>query len=362
MQDDHPIYQQLIDQHLKILESLQYESGLFAASKKGIGTGYDKAWLRDNFYECLAFEVVGDIDTVKKTYRAILDIFKKHEFKIDHAISSKPAYTHQYIHPRYNPQTFEEYWEEWGNKQNDAIGCVLFKIGDLESRQKGTIIADEDDRRIVQKLVWYLSTLQYWNDPDSGMWEENQELHASSVGACLAGLMSDKKIDGIEVPDDLLEKGRTALRTILPRESQQKFVDLALLSLIWPYNILTPEETTEILNNVEYHLLRDRGVIRYKGDHYYNKNPDGWSEEAEWTFGLSWLAIIYEKLGNSAKAQEYMEQAKAAVAPEGVPELFYSNSTKYNDNTPLGWSESLFIVALYEVNKKNLDTTYPRTA
>ena len=149
----------------------------------------------------------------------------------------------------------------------------------------------------------------------------------------------------------LLEKGRAALGSILPRESQQKFVDLALLSLIWPYDILTPEQTAEILNNVEYHLLRDRGVIRYKGDHYYNKNPDGWSEEAEWTFGLSWLAIIYEKLGNTAKAQEYLEKAKAAVAAEGVPELFYSNSTKYNDNTPLGWSESLFIVALYEVNE-----------
>ncbi len=357
MTDDRPIYQQLIDQHLHILESLQYESGLFAASKKGIGTGYDKAWLRDNFYECLAFEVVGDIDTVKKTYRAILDIFKKHEPKIDHAISAKPEYTHQYIHPRYNPQTFEEYWEEWGNKQNDSIGCVLFKIGDLESRQKGTIIADEDDRRVVQKLVWYLSTLQYWNDPDSGMWEENQELHASSVGACLAGLMSAKNIEGIEVPDELLEKGRTALRSILPRESKEKFVDLALLSLIWPYNILTSEETAEILNNIEYHLLRDHGVIRYKGDRYYNKNTDGWSEEAEWTFGLSWLAIIYEKLGDAAKAQEYLEKAKAAVAAEGVPELFYSNSTKYNDNTPLGWSESLFIVALYEVNKKNLAST-----
>ena len=193
----HPIYDKLIAQHLKILEGLQYDSGLFAASKKGIGTGYDKAWLRDNFYECLAFEVVGDMDTVKKTYRAILDIFKKHEFKIDHAISAKPEHTHQYIHPRYNPETFDEYWEEWGNKQNDSIGCVLFKIGELEKKQKGIIVESDDDRRVFQKLVWYLSTLQYWNDPDSGMWEENQELHASSVGACLAGLRDSSHIEGV---------------------------------------------------------------------------------------------------------------------------------------------------------------------
>jgi phosphorylase kinase alpha/beta subunit len=349
------LYKKLVDQHLKILEGLQYESGLFAASKKGVGTGYDKAWLRDNFYECLAFEVVGDFETVRKTYRAILDIFKKHEYKIDHAISKKPAYTHEYIHARYHPETFDEFWEEWGNKQNDSIGCILFKLGELEARQPGSIILDDDDRRIVQKLVWYLSTLEYWHDPDSGMWEENQELHASSVGACVAGLTWAKKIDGIEVPEALIEKGQATLRTLLPRESSGKFVDLALLSLIWPYNVVTAEEQAAILQNTEYHLLRERGVIRYKGDRYYNANEDGWSEEAEWTFGLSWLAIIYAKIGKAEEAKEYLDAARETVTKDGtVPELYFSNSTEYNDNTPLGWSESMFVVALHAVNEKHL--------
>ena len=91
-----------------------------------------------------------------------------------------------------------------------------------------------------------------------------------------------------------------------------------------------------------------------KGDRYYNANEDGWSEEAEWTFGLCWLAIIYEKMGNKEKATEYLEQAKAAASKKGMPELYYSNSTKYNDNTPLGWSESLFIIALHDVNEKRM--------
>lgn len=350
------LYHKLIRQHLRILEGLQYESGLFSASKKDIETGYNKAWLRDNFYECLAFEVLGDYETVRRTYRAILDIFKKHEYKIDYAIARKPAYTHEYIHPRYHPETFEEFWEEWGNKQNDSIGCVLFKIGELEKRQKGLIVADDDDRRVLQKLVWYLSTLEYWHDPDSGMWEENQELHASSVGACLAGLKSARHIEGVEVPPELIERGEVQLHRMLPRESQAKFVDLALLSLIWPYNLLSEWETAVILENIEYHLLRERGVIRYKGDHYYNKNPDGWSEEAEWTFGLSWLAIIYERVGNMEKAKEYLEKAKATVTGKGeVPELYYSNSPEHNENTPLGWAESLFIVALHDINERELE-------
>lgn len=344
----------LVQQHLKILEGLQYDSGLFAASKKGEETGYDKAWLRDNFYECLAFDIMGDYDTVYQTYRAILDIFKKHEYKIDFAISKKPQHTYQFIHPRYHPETFDEYWEEWGNKQNDSIGCILYGLGNLEKDHAGFIVENEDDRRVVQKLVWYLSTLEYWHDEDSGMWEENEEVHASSIGACIAGLKMAKHIKGVTVPDALIAKGRKALADILPRESKAKFTDLALLSLIWPYDVVPEKMVGEILDNVEYHLLKDRGVIRYKGDRYYNANVDGWSEEAEWTFGLSWLAIIYEKLGNHEKAKEYLEQAKAVSTKKGIPELYYSNSTKYNDNTPLGWSESLFITALFEVNERRM--------
>lgn len=342
----------LIKKHRSILEGLQYDSGLFAASKKGVETGYDKAWLRDNFYECLAFEVLEDFDTVWRTYRAILDIFKKHEYKIDYAIEKKPEYTHQYIHARYNPETFDEFWEEWGNKQNDSIGCILYKIGVLEELRSGFIVSDEDDRRVVQKLVKYLDTLEYWHDEDSGMWEENHEIHASSVGACLAGLKMMRHVQGIDVPDHLITNGEMALRKLLPRESATKFCDLALLSLIWPYQVTTPEETRDIIRNVEYYLLRKRGVIRYKGDRYYNANADGVSEEAEWTFGLSWLAIIYHMLHDTNKAREYLKLAIETDTPAGQPELYYANSDRYNDNTPLGWSESLFIVALHDIGTR----------
>ena len=145
---------------------------------------------------------------------------------------------------------------------------------------------------------------------------------------------------------------------MLPRESKRKFVDLALLSLIYPYEVVTRPQAEDILAHVEYHLLRNRGVIRYKGDRYYNKNEDGWSEEAEWTFGLSWLAIIYARLGNDDKAHYFLEEAKRTVTKGGaIPELYYSASKKHNENTPLGWSESLFIVAMHDVNRKRMHET-----
>lgn len=344
-------YQNLIDQHLEILKSLQYQSGLFSASRHDVDTGYNKSWLRDNFYEVMAFEVLGDWETVEKTYDAIMKIFLKHEGKIDQAIIEKPKYTHEYIHARFHPETFEEFWEEWGNRQNDAVGAILYNIGKLEQQRPKSIFETEDHIRITNKLVQYLQSIQYWHDEDSGMWEEDQEIHASSVGACVAGLREIEKLDEIVVPGDLIQKGEVALRELLPRESKRKFADLAELSLIWPYEVVTDQERDEILENVEYHLLREKGVIRYKGDMYYNNNPDGYSEEAEWTFGLAWLAIIYEKMGDVTKAKEYLDKMVEADTIQGVPELYFSNTAEPNENTPLGWSESLFIVALHNMRK-----------
>lgn len=342
-------YQKLLNHHLTSLEKLQQRSGLFLASPQSVNTGYDKAWLRDNFYECLAFEYVGRLDIVHKTYRALLDIFLKHEPKIDAAIAKKPENGFEYIHPRYHPDTFDEFWEEWGFKQHDAIGAILFKIGELAQHPQYTLIETADDKRIVQKLVHYLASIEYWQDPDNGVWEENLEIHASSVGACVAGLKKVAELDYIEVPAGLIERGEEVLHHLLPRESQQKFADLAELSLIYPYEVVTPEERDKILENIEYHLVKDLGVIRYKGDYYYNRDEiDGRSQEAEWTFGLSWLAIIYERLGNKPKAEEYFQKAMATIDSVGdIPELYYSNSEHHNENSPLGWSESMFIVALY---------------
>jgi len=346
-------YQDLIKKHLQILKGLRTKTGLFLASKEGVKTGYDKSWLRDNFYETIAFEIIGDWKTVEKTYSAILKLLLKHEHKIDEAIKSKPTRSSEYIHARFDPDTFDEFWEDWGNKQNDAVGCILYRLGELETNQKRSIIKTDDQIRIVNKLVKYLTSIEYWHDPDSGMWEEEEELHASSVGACVAGLRAIAKLPKMEVPKWLIKKGEDALIELLPRESQKKFTDLSLLSLIWPYEVVTPEQSSQILENVEYHLLRERGVIRYKGDRYYNKNKDQISEEAEWTFGLSWLAIIYEKIGNKEKAQGLMKNLIVLDTSEGIPELYFSNSPEYNDNTPLGWSESLFIIALWEMNERD---------
>ena len=340
----------ILEKHLDNIRALQTPSGLFLASRANVSTGYNKAWLRDNFYTCLAFEEVGDEEMVQKVWKALLSIFVKHKDKINWAIKNKPYATYQYIHARYNPETFEEFWEEWGNKQNDAIGAILFKIGDLE--EKGIkIIETDEDKEILQTLVNYLGTIEYWQDADNGVWEEYEEVHASSVGACVAGLKQMQKLTYIEVPSHLVEKGEEALKELLPRESKSKFADLAQLSLIYPFNVVPENVAREIVRKVEYHLERDRGIIRYKNDRYYNKNTDGFSEEAEWCFGFPWLSIIYKNFGEEEKAHHYLQKSIATIYQDQIPELYYSDSDKPNENVPLGWSETLFIVALLRAGK-----------
>jgi phosphorylase kinase alpha/beta subunit len=342
--------QDVVKLHLDNLRNLITPTGLFLASSKNVETGYDKAWLRDNVYEALAFEYADEWDVVAKAYHTLLDIFDKHIDKINWATTNKPFESWQFIHARYNPETLEEFWESWGNKQHDAIGAVLFKLADFEAKGH-SVLRNEKDHRTVQTLIYYICNVEYWHDADSGMWEENEEVHASSIGAVVAGLKKWQEVGGKDVDQDAIDRGEAALAALLPRESEAKFTDLALLSLIYPYNVVSPEMAATIVENLEYHLTKEKGVMRYKFDAYYNKNIDGYSEEAEWCFGLSWLAIAHKQLGNIEKARHYLDRAAATVTKDGkIPELYYSHTDEANENTPLGWSESMFVVALCKVN------------
>jgi GH15 family glucan-1,4-alpha-glucosidase len=161
----------MIQHSIKLLQLLRYPTGLFAAAAQNVTTGYSKAWLRDNVYAALGMEAAGNHDDVLKTYHAILDLLKKHEYKIDWMIHEpQPKHAYRYIHARFNPLTGEEFNEEWGNKQNDAIGAILFKIGDLAAKGY-PVLRNDADKRIVQKLVDYLAAIEYWHDADNGMWE-----------------------------------------------------------------------------------------------------------------------------------------------------------------------------------------------
>lgn len=339
-------FESAIRWHLDQVRKLRAPTGLFTASASDVTTGYNKAWLRDIYFMTLGFKYVGEMDVVRDAAKALLQILAKHKEKINWAVHNKPFATWQYIHARYNPETFEEYWEEWGNKQNDAVGEVLYLIAECETTGHN-VVENDEEKELVQLLVNYLNAIEYWNDADSGIWEENQEVRASSIGAVVRALTTAQALPYVTIPEGAIEKGKESLRRLLPRETENRFCDLALLTLIFPFEVTTEEETQVILSNVEYFLTRNRGVIRYRNDRYYNKNKDGYSEEAEWSMGLAWLAIIYAQHGNLDKAAYYLHRCGDTINKDGlIPELWYSHTDTSNDNIPLGWAESMYVVAL----------------
>jgi GH15 family glucan-1,4-alpha-glucosidase len=322
------------DQVQRALDTLQRANGLYVASPSN---RYHYVWIRDNCYIALS-ELHRDNGRFEKIYHGMLDILQVYEWKLSYHAQQRPIDAFEYIHPRYSADTLEEIAEPWGNAQNDAIGAFLFGIGQGFRRGK-PMLRNEADRRIVSLLIQYLRTLEFWNDEDNGMWEEHRERHASSIGACTAGLLAIQPYFDVEWK--LIQCGLWALYELVPRESATKATDLALLSLVYPYGLLPESVARLVVTQVEDQLVRQRGVIRYHGDKYYAEG----GQEAEWCMGLPWLGLCHAQFGNREKALEYLIRT-TQVMPSNteIPELYIPERNTPNENTPLGWAHALFLV------------------
>ncbi|WP_152396059.1 glycoside hydrolase family 15 protein [Paenibacillus guangzhouensis] len=333
-----------------ILDQLRLPHGLYIASPS---KDYQYVWIRDCVYMSLPY-LNKPNRYYESTYYRLLDLFRTYEWKLHILSKQKPSYEWEYLHARYSAQdVLEIHDQNWGHVQHDMIGAFLFGIGSGLAAGK-RMFRDDKDLEIVQRLVEYLGHIEYWHDPDNGMWEEAREVHASSIGACVAGLKAVEPY--VLVPDALIDKGLHALLTLFPHESQEKSTDLAQLSLVYPYRLFTGMLGDIIVQRAEQQLLRDRGLIRYEGDSYYSTlephhgrhQPRDFyrGTEAEWTFGLPWLALCHLTLGRYEEARSYIHRTESLMTKPGVlPELYYGGTAAANPNTPLGWSSAMYILA-----------------
>jgi len=348
-----------IERLYKVNQKLKLENGLYVAS---LGEEYvDFCWIRDIYYQALPDKFLNP-KGYEQTYHTLLDYMIGLEEKYDNKISwliknPRPINTTRFIHPRFN-KDLSEITSEWGNIQLDAIGYFL--LGIAEGVSDGlNIVRNLEDVKIIQKIINMLEAISYHTVKDNGAWEEYSEIHASSIGAIAGGLIKLKEVAHIchiQIPSSLISKGMCVLNSILPNESATKHVDLALLTLIYPFNVVTPQQRDKILDNVEKYLLRNNGVIRYIGDEYYNNCKDNQpiGSEMEWSFGLAYLSIIYSQMGDKNKAQFYLDKILKPINKDTmyIPEGYYSNTNDANPNIPLGWSVALAIIASIYINKK----------
>ncbi len=320
----------------RVLESMRLSNGAYIASPS---KHYSYVWLRDVCYTVLPY-LSTSCGRYERAYHAIFDIFREYEWKIDIHRCKKPIHSFEYIHSKYTVDLLETD-QPWGHAQNDALGLWLWGVGQGIHHGK-QMLRDKRDHTLVQKLVEYLTCLKYWQEPDNGMWEEGEEIHASSVGAVVEGLKSIQLL--VDVPPDLVTKGEAVLNQLLPRESVSKDVDLALLSLIYPYKAVQREVAEQIVAEVAKRLEGPYGCMRYRGDRYYNEG-----REAQWCLGLPWLGLCYWVLGETDRTIEYWQKTQRILPPDyRVPELYIGGKDVPNDNTPLAWAVAM-VMLLYRV-------------
>lgn len=334
---------------LNTLRNLRVTNGLYYASSGSIM--YKKCWIRDSFYESLP-ELIENPEMFKQTYQTMLDYYIKMEKKYQKIswLIRDTDLSHdkvsRFIHPRCTPE-LEEINEPWGQLQLESPAYLLYGIY-LGQTHGIHIIRNDEDKWILNLVIQMFEALEYYNLDGNNVWEERRELMSSATGIIVASLTAAKLI-GLSVDQKLLDKGYETLNRLLPRESDTKNVDLTLLMLIYPFNIVSPQVARQIIANVESELLRDKGVIRYKGDIYYSE--DG--IESPWCFGLSYLALSYKILGDDKKAQYYLNIAKERTVEEGycVPEMYVGKSNKVGVNNPLGWSNAMLILAIQNIEE-----------
>ncbi len=388
------------------------KTGLFSAAQlqeRAEYTGYRAVWIRDNVYVAYAHYLSGDRETAIRCTRSLARWLQTQKPRFDRIIDrgESPANQMDRIHIRFDGESLQELSETWNHAQNDALGyflwfyCRLVADGELEP--------SSDEIETIAKLVRYFKAVRYWQDEDSGHWEEMPKIEASSIGGVVAGLRSLQQLletsnslspllqdRGITIQDIelLIQVGTKTLDTMLPNECTQndgekyRESDAALLFLIYPLQVVDESMGDRILENVITHLQGEYGIRRYLGDSFWcrdyrsipedirtsvSSDRETWlaernrqlqpGEEAQWClFDPIVSAIFGMKYQRDRQSQDlqqqthYFNRAIGQLTPSDsqfgafkCPELYFLESGKYvpGDATPLLWTQANLKIAFH---------------
>ncbi len=278
-------------------------NGLFPAAGPAAAesTNYHYVWVRDNVHIAHAHEVLGEQAVAAANARALAKYFGTQRSKMRAIIdgNASPENVMKRPHIRFR-QDMAEIAEKWAHAQNDALGYFLWHFSRMASA--GHFTPDADEMETLADLVRYLGAIRYWQDADSGHWEEVRKVSASSIGCVVAGLevlaawLESLGVQASHLPEspeksalaalkihpslpveiaELIRRGRSALARILPHEcieadpQRQRRCDGALLFLIYPMKVVDDAMADAILADVAAILAGEYGIRRYLGDSYW---------------------------------------------------------------------------------------------
>ncbi len=253
---------------------------------------------------------------------------------------------------------------------------------------------------VLTRLVRYFDAIRFWRDEDSGHWEEQRKISASSIGTVVAGLEAFVALmrhsgewrqacgpDAEGLASDLAERGRQALTGILPNECAQlasdknRRYDAALLFLLFPLDVIDDEEMAHlVLHDTSKYLAGAHGIRRYLGDSYWAPDYEARLSEMDRTRDfsddLAARDALLAKIGDEAQwclfdpilsayfGRRYLESRSVADRERQIvhfnrslaqmtdnwrcAELYYLRDGEYvaNPHVPLQWTQANLSVAI----------------
>ena len=384
------------------------DNGLFPAAQVSESTeytGYAAVWVRDNIYVAYSHYLAGKTNIALKCVRCLMQYFTQHQQRFNKIIDGEvnPDNVMERPHIRFNGTDLTEINQDWQHAQNDALGYFLWFCCRLI--ETGVLQLSQEELEILNLFPLYFEAIAFWQDKDSGHWEEDRKISASSIGVVVASLQAFKKLltansitsDRFErsitlkLLDELIAKGTDALLSILPSESIQpehlRRYDAALLFLIYPLDILDDAKSDLIIKDVTQNLQGRYGISRYLNDSFWcrnytdlpeqirtsiSKDREQWlekkgrelkqGEEAQWCIFDPIISAIYGVRFQKTQQAEYLEKqtfylnrslgqltsTDSNLGGFKCPELYYLNENKYvpNDATPLLWTQANLYTAL----------------
>ena len=400
----------LLDKHYDSIENIILSkqnpiTGLLPASTAINSHGdYTDAWVRDNVYSILSVwglslcykKYVPEhhrtftlTQSVVKLMRGLLTSMMRQSNKVETFKNTLKAYDS--LHAKYDTNTGLAVVgdDEWGHLQLDATSLYLLTL--VQMTASGLkIIYTMDEVNFIQNLVHYIS--RTYCTPDYGIWERGNkinhgepEINCSSVGMAKAALEAlngfnlfgntlSKEATIHVIPNDIA-RSRFTLQGLLPRESNSKETDAALLSIIgYPAYAI---EDKKLVNKTKEKILKklcgEYGCKRFLLDghqsvledpHRLHYEPSELKEfeniESEWPLFFTYLlldAIMQNDHENIEHWQKKLQ--KTFVQQEGqtlLPELYFvpkeaiekekqipgSQQRVPNENLPLVWAQSLY--------------------
>ncbi|XP_014680780.1 PREDICTED: probable phosphorylase b kinase regulatory subunit alpha isoform X2 [Priapulus caudatus] len=396
-------YQHLL--HNTILCHQHPVTGLLPASPN-----QPHAWVRDNVYAAMsiwslamAYKKNADLDedrakgyeldqSVVKIMRGLLmcmmnQVEKLEKFK--YSQSPRDA-----LHAKYSSADYKTVVGdgEWGHLQIDATSLYLLQLSQMTASGL-QIIFTLDEVSFIQNLVFYIEAA--YRIPDYGIWERGDktnhglpELNASSIGMAKAALESINDLDVfgarggpasvIHVMADEAQHCQAVLASMLPRESNSKEIDAALLSIVgFPAFAVEDPELVQMTKEAILSKLQGRyGCKRFLRDGHKTAREDPsrlhyepWelhifeNIECEWPLFYIYLSLDGLFRGNLEQAEEYFEalediMIKTENGLKLLPEMYAVPPDKVEEEKknphsqeriavgkiPQMWGQSLYIL------------------